>query len=174
MRNPFKRPVHVPAAVLGTLPLAQGEKVLAGTVTADGTWLLGTRDALFIAPAVGEASRIPWQQVQRADWERDSDTFVVSEVGEFGRSRPEHTFAIGDPGLMLDLVRERVTASVVLQRRVDLGGGRGLFVVARRAPRGDGEITWAYEFDVGVDPEDPAVMAAAERGLDAAVEELGL
>lgn len=174
MRNPFKRSVDVPAAVLAALPLEKGERVLAGTETVDGTWLLGTRDALLIVPAHGEVSRIPWQLVQRADWERDGDSFMVSEVGEFGRPRPEHAFAIDDPGLMLELVRERVTASVVLQRRVELGGRKGLFVVARRAPRGDGEITWAYEFDAGVDPADPAVAASAQLGLQAAMEELGL
>ena len=50
------------------------------------------------------------------------------------------------------MVRERVTASVVLQRRVVVRGKQGLFVVARRAPNGDGAITWAYELDAGSTP----------------------
>jgi len=64
-------------------------------------------------------------------------------------------------GLLLELVRERVTASVVLQRRVITDGTRGLLVIGRRPPTGDGEVIWAYQFDAGVDPEDPAVAAAA-------------
>jgi hypothetical protein len=36
-----------------------------------------------------------------------------------------------------------------------------------------GEVTWAYEFDAGVDPADPAVAHLAEKGLRAAAEELG-
>jgi hypothetical protein len=71
------------------------------------------------------------------------------------------------------MVRERVTASVLLQRRVVVRGRSGLTVIARRAPRGPGDITWAYDFDPGVDPADPLVAQAAEEGLRAAQEELG-
>ncbi len=72
------------------------------------------------------------------------------------------------------MVRERVTASVVLQRRVTVRGAQGLFVVARRAPNGDSAITWAYELDAGLDPDDPEVRRLADLGLRAAAEELGL
>ena len=185
MRNPFRRGVEVPAEVVARAGLGRGEKVLAGARTGDGGWLLGTRDVLLVVPASGAqtvtetgaaaaVTRIPWQRVETADWKRDDEQLRVVEVGDFGRVRPVHTFSIGDPGLLVELVRERVTASVVLQRRVVVEGKRGLYVIARRAPRGDGEVTWVYEFDPGIDPEDPAVTAAAGAGLVAAQEELGL
>jgi len=192
-RNPFKRAVDLPAEVLGRVQLGKGEKVLAGTRAADGTWLLGTPDALLLVepspmsfgrsqsvePGGGLSNRsvetrIPWQRVEMADWDREAERLTLAEVGEFGQVRPEYAFEIADPGLLLELIRERVTSSVVLQRRVVVSGKAGLFVVARRPPRGDGEITWAYEFDPGVSPEDPAVIEAARRGLETATEELGL
>jgi hypothetical protein len=170
--------------VLERAGLRAGEKVLAGAAATDGSWLLGTRDALLVVPATGSedsgpagpegTTRIPWEQVEHADWDRDSERLRVLEVGEFGQIRPQHTFAIEEPEQLLPLVRERVTASVVLQRRVVLGGRTGFFVIARRPPSGTGEITWAYEFDPGVDPDDPEVRAAAEQGLRLAAEELGL
>jgi hypothetical protein len=180
-RNPFKRSVDVPSEVAAALPLARGEKVLAGTRATDGTWLLGTRDALHVVPppssgAAGEAAltRIPWESIEKADWDREEEQLVVTDVGEFGRVRPRHVFAVSEPGLLLELVRERVTASIVLQRRIPTQGKRGLTVIGRRPPGNDGEVSWAYEFDAGVDPEDPAVMAAAEAGLRAAQSDLGL
>jgi len=196
-RNPFKRSVDVPAAVLAAASLAPGEKVLAATSTTDDRWLLGTRVALHVVPAPelsptgeqqGEAeaqveppsvvepveTRTPWETVERADWDRDEEQLVVTEVGEFGRVRPRHVFPVSEPGLLLELVRERVTASVVLQRRVITDGTRGLLVIGRRPPTGDGEVIWAYQFDAGVDPEDPAVAAAAVEGLRAAQADLGL
>jgi hypothetical protein len=173
VRNPFQRAVRVPADVVTAAGLRAGERVLAGTGTTDGSWLLGTREALYVV-ADAEVHRLPWEQVERADWDRDEERLVVAEVGEFGRVRPEHTFAVEQPGLLLELLRERVTASVVLQRRVLVEGKRGLTVIGRRSPVRAGEVSWSYEFDTGVDPDDPTVMAAAEAGLHAAKADLGL
>lgn len=174
IRNPFKRGVKVPADVVDAAGLRSGERVLAGTQADEDAWLLGTHDALHVVRSGGEDLRIPWERVERADWDRDEERLVVSEVGEFGRVRPRHSFAVEEPGLLLELVRERVTASVVLQRRVPVQGKRGFTVIGRRPPSGDGEVVWAYEFDAGVDPEDPAVMGAAETALRSAQDDLGL
>ena len=65
---------------------------------------------------------------------------------------------------MLELVRERVTASVVLQRHVAVSGRRGLRVIARRAPRGNAPVDWFFEYDAGVDPDDAEVRARCGRG----------
>ena len=170
----LRRGTQVPAEVLAQLP--RGERVLAAAPATDGTWLLGTRDALHLVRSlsVEPVETIPWQQVERAEWDRDSERLRVSEVGEYGVRRPVHELAVTDPGTLLAFVRERVTASVVLQRRVVVSGRSGFTVIARRAPNGTGELSWAYEFDAGVDPEDPQVRVLAEAGLRAAAEELGL
>ncbi|MEO5711844.1 MAG: hypothetical protein ABIQ59_18695, partial [Nocardioidaceae bacterium] len=163
MRAPFQRPAPVPAEVVARAGLRRGDKVLAHTGATDGTWLLGTRSGLVIVGETVETLR--WEQVETADWNRDEDRLRVSEVGEFGQPRPTHEFILADPGRLLQLIRERVTASVLLQRRVALPESRsGLTVVARRSPHRDGEVAWAVEYDVGVDPEDPAVREAAEAG----------
>lgn len=175
MKRFLARTATAPADVVARAGLPRGEKVLAAAPSDDGTWLLGTRDALLLLPD-GEAAepvRIAWEQVQAADWSRDDDRLRVSEVGEYGEVRPVHEVVLPEPGLLLDLVRERVTASVVLQRRVEVSDGRGLMVVARRAPAG-GDVAWAYELDPGLDPDDAAVREAAAAGLRSAAEELGL
>jgi hypothetical protein len=161
-----------PAEAVQRARLGRGEKVLAHAEAGDGSWLLGTRDAFLVVSATG-ATRIPWEQVETADWDRDTDRLRVAEVGEFGEPRPVHTFGIAQPGDLLQLIRERVTASVVLQRRVEIRDGAGLTILARRPSRGTGEITWAYELDPGLDPADPEVREAAAAGLRAARDELG-
>jgi len=177
----FARDATAPADVVVRAGLPAGERVLAATRARDGRWLLATRRRLVVVPAdeverdsrVAEPVEIGWEQVEAADWSRDDDRLRVSQVGEFGQPRPVHEFVLDEPGKFLPLVRERVTASVVLQRRVVVHGKQGLFVVARRVPDTD-EITWAYELDPGVDPDDPEVRRLAELGLRAAAEELGL
>ena len=174
----FSRDSAAPAEVVARSGLPGGERVLAATRSQDGRWLLATRRRLVIVPApvaevVEPVETIGWEQVESADWSADEDRLRVSQVGEYGRPRPVHEFVLDEPGKFLPFLRERVTASVVLQRRVVVRGNQGLFVVARRVPDSD-EITWAYEFDPGVDPDDPAVARLAELGLQAAAEELGL
>jgi len=152
-----------------------GEKVLAWAESSSGAVVVGTRDALYIASAdAGVETRLPWEQVEAADWDRDTSRLRVSEVGTWGEERVEHELTLEEPGQLLELVRERVTASVVLQRHVPLSGRRGLRVIARRAPGGDRPLTWFYEYDEGIDPADPAVRAAAEAALAAARDEVGL
>ena len=98
----------------------------------------------------------------------------VREVGTWGQRRPEYLLTIAEPGRLLELVRERVTSTVVLQRHVAVDGSRGVRVVARRAPSGRREVTWLFEYDEGVDPDDPLVAQAADRALAAARADVGL
>ena len=149
------------------LEVGPGERLLAWTTAADGTVIGGTRDALYLP------ERLPWEQVEAADWDSESSTFRVREVGSWGRPRIEHRFTLKEPGRLLQLVRERVTASVVLQRHVPIRGKRGVRVIARRAHGRHDELSWVYEFDEGVDPDDPAVRRIAAEALVAAREELG-
>jgi hypothetical protein len=148
--------------------VAPGERLLAWAETTDGTLVGGTRDA-FYAPG-----RVPWEQVEAADWDRDTGVLRLSEVGSWGESRPEHVYDVADPGRLVQLIRERVTASVVYQRHVPLDGRRGLRVIARRAPGLAEAISWVFEYDEGVDPDDPVVRLAAGRALDEARGEVGL
>ncbi len=156
-----------------SVAVARGEKVLASAAAADGTVLAGTRDAFYVV-VDGDTRRVPWEQVEAASWDRDTDAFRLSEVGTWGDERPVHTATLPEPGRLLELVRERVTASVVMQRHVPVVGRRGLRVIARRAPSGAGGVQWLYEYDEGVDPDDETVRASAGAALEAMRLDLGL
>jgi hypothetical protein len=159
-----------------SVAVAAGERVLAWCHDREGRVVAGTRDALYLprpASDAGEPLRVPWEQVEAADWDADTSVLRVSEVGTWGARRPVHRLVLVQPTLLLQLVRERVTATVVLQRHVPIAGRRGLRVIARRAPGGDRAVTWVYEFDEGVDPADPAVRAAADAALALAQDEVG-
>jgi hypothetical protein len=154
--------------------VAAGERLLAWAPLEDGGWVAGTRDALYLP-----GGRVPWEQVEAADWDREEARLRVSEVGTWGEQRPRHTFHIPDSAArdtdrLLQLVRERVTASVLVSRHVPVSGRRGVRVVARRAPSGHSDVQWVYEYDEGVDPDDPFVRAAAETALAAAQADVGM
>jgi hypothetical protein len=168
---------RVPADVLARADLPRGEKVLAHTVAKDGTWLLGTRLRLVVVgggdlPEEQRAVQIPWETVEDAAWAQDDARLRFTETGQYGEPRPTYSFEVEDPALLLQLVRERVTASVVLQRRVPVRGRLGLTVIARRSPVG-GPVAWMHAYDVGLDPTDPEVAAVADQSLEQAQAEVG-
>ena len=178
MRLFERRAGAIPDGVLTRSGLPRGEKVLASAVAADGTWLLGTRTRLVVVPVaepdavVEPVGTIPWEQVEDATWDQDARRLQLNEIGEYGEQRPAHSFTMDDPALLLQLVRERVTASIVLQRRVPVHGRLGLTVIGRRSPVG-GPIAWMHAYDPGLDPADPEVVAVAEGALTSARAEVG-
>ena len=164
---------RVPADVLARADLPRGEKVLAHTVANDGTWLLGTRlHLVVVGDADAAAVQIAWESVEDASWEQEASRLRVTEIGQYGEPKPTHSFIVSDPALLLQLVRERVTASVVLQRWVPVRAKVGLTVIGRRSPVG-GPIAWMHAYDAGVDPSDPEVAAVAEQALAQAQVEVG-
>ncbi|MCW2783984.1 MAG: hypothetical protein JWP74_501 [Marmoricola sp.] len=167
----FARTERAPQAVVDLAGLERREKVLA-FVTDGRRWLLGTRLALLVVTPGEPTVRLRWEAVQAADWDQDAATLTVTEVGEFGRSRASYVFTLENPALLLQLVRERVTASVVLQRGYLTNGRTGFKVIGRRSPDG-GPISWMHEYDAAVDPADPAVAAAAAEALVQARADVG-
>ncbi len=155
------------------LDLPKGERLLAWATTADGQVVAGTRQAAYLPGG----ARVPWEQVSSADWDVETEVLRIVEVGTWGLERPVHEVAVDEPRRLLELVRERVTASVVLQRHVPLDGRRGVRVVARRSPGSPGqeaELIWLHEYDEGIDPDDPIVARAAAEALSDARAEVGL
>lgn len=159
-----------------TLPLepATGERVLAWADTDRGV-AAGTRDALYLPDQHGHLQpiRVPWHEVETADWDVDTGALVVREIGTYGLTRPEHRLVVEEPGRLLELVRERVTATVVLTRPVLIGRRRHATIIGRRATSGERAVAWFVEYDLGLDPTAPEVAAAVDAALIAARAEVG-
>jgi hypothetical protein len=150
--------------------VAAGERVLSWAVSTAGV-VAGTREALYLPGP--PPRRVPWEQVESADWDLEAEKLRVREVGTWGEPRPSYELTMTEPGRLLELVRERITASVVLQRHVAIRGKRGVRVIARRSASGARELSWLFEYDEGIDPADPFVEHAAREALGAAQDEVG-
>src|SRR5699024_3048787 len=135
-----------PRAVEQALPTEAGERVLAGARDHEGSWHVGSDAAFYLASGEGH-QRLPWETIERATWDRDSNQLRVVETADFAEPQPVHVLQIEDPGKLLELARERITASVLLTRPVPVGqrGRRGsVTVVARRSPTRSGDITFSF------------------------------
>lgn len=163
----------MPAEVTRALPLEPDESVLAAAVDASGRWYAGTAFALLV-PEKESWRRIPWETVERASWDRESEQLLVVETADFGQPEPVHRAALTEPERLLELVRERISASVVVKLFEPVQGKRGITVSARRPPHTDAELTWSVLVDPGLDEQSAQVRAAAERALANARAEIGL
>lgn len=148
-----------------------GERLLAWAPVhepGEGPRLVGgTRDALYLP------QRIAWEQVAAADWDAEESALRVVETGRFGEPTPVHVVRLDDASRLLQLVRERVTASIAVQRHVPVAGRRSARILARQAPGRRGPLSWFVEYDEDLDPADPQVDAVVQEALAAARADVG-
>lgn len=168
----LRRAPGLPDAVRRALELTGGERVLAAAADADGRWHVGTDRALHVANGSGWHT-VVWERVDRARFDDETGRLHVVEVAQLGEPEPTHELALVEPQRLLGLVRDRVTASVLLSRNVPVEGSRGVKVIARRAPAG-GPVEWSFWLSRGLQPDDPQVRAAIDQGLADAQAELGI
>ena len=164
------------------LALPRGERPLAWADVddpdaADGgagayPWV-GTRAALYV-PTEDGYRRVPWTSVDRADWNESAQQLRVVELAPFGEVMPLTVGRLRGADRLLQLVRERVTASIVVARTVPVRGRLAVRVVARRDPDRVAELSWSAVLDRGLDASDPAVVDAAEAALVRVRDEVGL
>lgn len=155
----------VPGAVKAKLTIERGERILASDRDASDRWWVGTNLALHVPDETGHR-RLPWERIDAVRWDRDDEVLRITETAPFGEPTPTTTARLEPSSRLLRLVRERVMASIVVNRHVPLYGKEGVRVLARRRPGTDDPLLWSMAFDASVDPADPAVLADAEAALD--------
>lgn len=161
-----------PAELVASLELAPGERPLAWATGFGGEWYVGSTLALYLPDGTAGYRRLPWQDIERADWQRDSDRLAVVEVTDLGAPERTTVLRIDEPGRLLELLRERVTKSVVCSIYSRVRGTAGLSVIGRRSPAGGGPVTWSYVLSPGLRPDDPDVVRVADATLAQAEREL--
>lgn len=174
-RDHVRRRQSPPREVTNALALRPRERILASAADASGAWIIATERALYLPErddgVKGPHHGIPWEQVEHAEWDRESERLRVTQAAPLGERMRSWALRFDPPDQrLLALIRERITASVVVEQHVPLRGDLGVRVIARRppaaAPGADTDLVWAVAFDEGVDPGDPELLAAAQRALD--------
>lgn len=137
------------------------ERILRRRPSADGTVALGTDRALVVRAGDGAWTRFGWADIAEAAWSADEAAMLVTlwPVGD----NPARRITVSTEQGFAALAAERVAASQVLRRRVQLTGTKAATVVATRTPGRDG-VTWRVFLDQGRE-DDPAVARAAARAL---------
>jgi hypothetical protein len=117
---------------------------------------------------------VPWDQVLTAAWSQGTLDLVVA--GPAGDSR-NLRLRLADPGAIPQVVRERISWTVVVSHPVTLRNGldrpRAVVLTARRSTR-DGVICWHAVFDPSAGPITGPQAGAAARALQEMADKLGI
>ena len=157
-----------PADVRARVP---GERVLAWMAVGASS-LVATDLALMLPNGAEGDLRVPWDRVLRASWEPEVFELTAQPV-DGGRPVVTRVRIEGEPGVLPEVVRERVTASIVVQHHAVLDGERGARFIARRVP-GSTDLRWSVVFDAGLDPADPQLRRSADDVLETLRTSLGV
>ncbi|MEV4835058.1 hypothetical protein AB0K05_11080 [Nonomuraea sp. NPDC049486] len=152
---------RLPAGVRESLTTEPGERVLAFTPS-DDAHLVATTLALFLP----DGTRVPYETIDKASWDEDGLRLVTGD-GTI------HAVRVAEPRLLPETLRERVNATIVVNKHVELPGRGGVRLVARRRPGGE-VVGWKLVFDEGLDPDDPGLRAQAEQALEGMRRSMGV
>ncbi|HEX4816156.1 MAG TPA: hypothetical protein VFV66_25715 [Nonomuraea sp.] len=152
---------RLPADVRASLRLEPGERVLTFARSDDGH-VVATDLALFLA----DGTRVPYEEIDKASWDEQGLRVLTMDGGW-------HAERIAEPRMLPETVRERVNATIVVNKHVSLPGRGGVRLVARRRPGGE-MLGWTLVFDDGLDPADPGLRAQAEQALEGVRRSMGV
>jgi len=169
MPLPFTRP-RLDADLLDSLTAHLGGRpsVLAWARTGEGC-VVGLAGRMVVQDASGWQS-YPWHHVATGKWDGGSNRLSwVDTAGD------EHTAVLTGRSRFPDLFNERVSASVLFTRRVDLGRNRHALIALRRnLESGADEADWAVTPSAGVDLTDPGVSARIDQELASVRADFGI
>lgn len=168
MRLPWRKN-PVPDEVRSAVQLRPGELVVAAERTEDGFVVVSDRAMHLLIraesdPAAGglEDVRIGWDLVDRASW---NPPVLELELRRTAESAPQpFVLELDHRSDLPAVVRDRVTASIVVNERIEMEHS-WVRVVARRI-FDTGELQWRLLPGPGVDTGDPRIVAAIDGRLE--------
>ena len=134
-------------------------RILAWARTATG-YCIGGLTRLSVSDEEGW-THTAWHEIERGEWNGETRTLRWRRLdGGHGSA------VLSEPGRMPELFRERIAATIALERFVPITGERGVIVTARRNLVEDGAISWHTTLTRGLTWGTDGVREAADRAVE--------
>lgn len=133
----------------------RGPRVLAWCAAGDSGYAAATQERFCCSDPLLD---VRWPQILGAAWDAP-----LMELTLWGEGAAETVrLHLSEAGVLPQVVRERIMASLLVQQHVAIQGDIGVRFLARRDPATD-EVSWQRVLDPGLDVDDPQVVAAVDR-----------
>lgn len=134
-------------------------RILSWTFAREG-FCVGTPSHLNVGDTTGW-EHIGWHEIERGDWNAETQALRWAQYG--GRRGTAH---LDPPARMPELFRERIAASIVLEKFAPVRGDKGVIISARRSLAAtDAPVTWHRSLSPGLRWDDPGVEELAEATI---------
>ena len=164
------RPERVPDEARSAIELGRGERLLSwARDETTGAVVVASNHALYAVDGGELTLARAWHLVDAGTWSHD--LFQLSVTWVDGRRPSQWVFR--EPTLLPETLRERVQASVVLMRRVELRERRSARAVIRQ-DLATGDLVEQVVLGRGVRASDPGVAEETQAALAFLKEQVGL
>jgi hypothetical protein len=109
---------------------------------------------------------VGWHEIQRGGWNAERGELSWTEVAEPDEIAHRRTIPLSEPARLPELFRERVAATIAVERFVPISGERGVIVTARRDLSRDSSISWHSSLTRGLTWQTDGVRDTAERAIE--------
>lgn len=139
-----------------------GRRVLAWCTAGEDGLAVATEERLRCSEPELDAR---WPEILGAAWDAPMLELTMWGAGAAATVR----LRLDEAGVLPQVVRERIMASLLVQQHVEIAGDLGVRFLARRDPV-SGVVTWQRVVDPGLDVADPRIAVLvddAQRELQA-------
>jgi len=150
------------ASWVASLP-GRPTRILAWARTETG-FCIGSPSALSYGDQFGWR-HLGWHEIERGGWDAATGELRWTELSAPGDPPTTGAVALTEPGRLPELFRERVSATIAVEKFVALAGSRGVVITARRDLAAAGAITWHATLTRGLTWQTDGVRAAVDQAM---------
>ena len=106
-----------------------------------------------------------WHEIERGRWNAELNKLSWVCYAAPGEAPTRGELELTEPGRLPELFRERISATIAVERFVPLAGERGVIIAARRDLGGSGAVVWHSTLTRGLSWQIDGVRAAVDQAM---------
>jgi hypothetical protein len=111
-------------------------------------------------------AHIGWHEIERGGWNAELHQLHWVRYAAPGEALARGSVELTDPGRLPELFRERISATIAVERFVPLAGERGVIIAARRDLGGSGAVAWHGTLTRGLSWRTEGIRAAVDQAME--------
>jgi hypothetical protein len=109
---------------------------------------------------------VGWHEIERGAWNAELRKLTWALHAAPGEPSPRGSLELVEPGRVPELFRERIVATIAIEKFVPLVGERGVTITARRDLGGTGAVAWHGTLTRGLNWQTAGVRAAVDQAME--------